>query len=73
MNQAHELDLQLKGATLRECILKLGNPDQVQRAEVFSAKFLEGPYEVVLTYANRGVRIYVTEDARIRGVLPIKD
>jgi hypothetical protein len=62
----------LKGKTVRDVVAILGNPDRIESGEIYSAKFADGSYSVVLTYTERQIQVYVTSDAMVLGILKIK-
>lgn len=61
------------GKTLKELVLLWGNPDEVDPADIFSAKFQNGAYVSVLTYRQKDTRVYLTSKGTVLGVTSIKE
>ncbi len=62
-----------KGKTIAEVCQKLGNPDILESAEYYSAKFLDGIPSVVLTYNSLKKRWFITKEGYVLGVLLVKE
>ena len=65
-----------KQYTLRDVIIKWGNPDDIGPREEFSSKFSNGyniiDYVVVLTYERISRRVYVDKKGRVVCISPVK-
>lgn len=62
-----------KGKTIAEVCFRLGNPDIVESAEFYSAKFLDGIPSVVFTYKSLKKRWFITKEGYVLRVLPVKE
>ena len=62
-----------RGQTLAQVCQRLGNPDLVEPAESYSAKFSGGTPSVVLTYHGLRKRWYLAREGRVPGVVSIKE
>ncbi|HSR50671.1 MAG TPA: hypothetical protein VLV83_07560 [Acidobacteriota bacterium] len=61
------------GKTLAELCARLGNPDCVEPASVYSVVFRDGSPSVALTYRALGHRWFLDRDGRVQGVVRIKE
>ncbi len=58
---------------LSELCQAWGNPDYVQSAANFGARFISGYPHVVLTYTKQKRHVYLSREGLVLGLVPIKD
>jgi len=63
---------EMRGKKISMLIERFGDPDAIDSAQNYGAKFGSGIPSVVMTYISYDVRVYIANDGTILGVSNIK-